>query len=125
MSEEIIKVLNDLGNRLGIAIDWSSQNIMPYLQDLMTRFIGLQNTKAIIWISLLSLGIILTIIFMIIGIKIGKKEDDEEIICCAVFISIAIIICLSFPLIINIFGLVQNIYTPELTILEYIKNINM
>lgn len=35
MSNEIIKVLDDLSERLGIAIDWSSQNVMPYLQDLM------------------------------------------------------------------------------------------
>ena len=41
MSEEIIKVLNDLASRFGVAIDWTNQNIVPYLQDLMTRFIKL------------------------------------------------------------------------------------
>lgn len=38
MSDEIIKILDDLGQRFGIAIDWSSQNVMPYLQDLVRRF---------------------------------------------------------------------------------------
>ena len=37
MSEEIIKILDDLGRRFGILIDWSSKNILPYLQDLIPR----------------------------------------------------------------------------------------
>ena len=39
MSEEIIKALDDLGDRFGIAIDWTSENVLPYLQNLMDRFI--------------------------------------------------------------------------------------
>ena len=50
MSEEIIKVLDDLGQRFGIAIDWSSQNVIPYLQDLMQRFINYEVISSIVWI---------------------------------------------------------------------------
>ena len=32
MSDEIIKVLDDLSDRVGITIDWTSQNVLPYLQ---------------------------------------------------------------------------------------------
>lgn len=35
MSEEIIKVIDELGKRFGIVIDWSNQNIIPYLQELL------------------------------------------------------------------------------------------
>lgn len=31
MSDEIIKILDDLGQRFGVVIDWSSENVMPYL----------------------------------------------------------------------------------------------
>lgn len=34
MSEDIIKVLDNLAQKFGIAIDWTSQNAMPYLEDL-------------------------------------------------------------------------------------------
>ena len=122
MSEEIIKVLDNLGQKFGIAIDWTSQNVLPYLQDLMNRFISLQNAKAITLIVILSILVIATIILMVIGIRVGKREDDGEIIFMAVFIGIIILICLVVPLICNIFGLMQNIYTPELTLLEYITN---
>ena len=42
MSEEIIKVLDELGKRFGIALDWSNQNIMPYLQELLKSFIKME-----------------------------------------------------------------------------------
>lgn len=122
MSEEIIKILDNLGEKVGLTIDWTSQNILPYLQDLMNRFISLQSTKAIIWIVILSVLVIATIILMVIGIRVGKREDDGEIIFMAVSIGIIILICLVVPLICNIFGLMQNIYTPEITLLEYITN---
>ena len=39
MGEEVIKVLKHLGDQFGVAIDWSSANVMPYLQDLMSRMV--------------------------------------------------------------------------------------
>ena len=39
MGEEVIKVLKHLGDQFGVAIDWSSANIMPYLNDLMGRIV--------------------------------------------------------------------------------------
>ena len=32
MSNEIIKVLDALSDKLGIAVDWTSENVLPYLQ---------------------------------------------------------------------------------------------
>lgn len=46
MSEEIIKVIDELGKRFGIVIDWSNQNIIPYLQELLKRFICYRNITA-------------------------------------------------------------------------------
>ena len=31
MSDEIIKVIDELGKRFGIVIDWSSENVLPYI----------------------------------------------------------------------------------------------
>lgn len=39
MGDEVIKVLNHLCDKFGIAIDWTSANVMPYLQDLMSRIV--------------------------------------------------------------------------------------
>ena len=42
MSEEIIKVLNYLGEQLGIAIDWSAENVVPQVMDILGRYRILQ-----------------------------------------------------------------------------------
>ena len=34
MSEKIIKVIDALADKFGLAIDWTSANVMPYVQDL-------------------------------------------------------------------------------------------
>ena len=129
MSEEIIKVLDDLGKRLGIVIDWTSQNILPYLQDLTNRFIGLRNTQAIIWIILSLVIIVVSVLIIIKTIKNIKKLDndnDYDYDDKYFFIIIADLclglITLTFfiVMIANIFGLVQNIYMPELTVIDYI-----
>ena len=52
MSDEIIKILDDLGQRFGVAIDWSSQNVMPYLQNLMSRFVKYETATSILWMLL-------------------------------------------------------------------------
>lgn len=48
MSNEVIKVLDHICDKFGIAIDWSSSNVMPYLQDLMVRM-----TKYVTYTSIL------------------------------------------------------------------------
>ena len=44
---------------------------------------------------------------------------------CGFMISIITIIIFVVVFFSNIFGLLQNIFTPEITILEYLKTINL
>ena len=130
MSEEIIKVLDNLGERLGIAIDWTSRNVLPYLQDLMSRFIDLKNIQAIMWIVISAVVILLTILVIIGTIKYIKKQDkksyeyDDKIFICGLIDFVIGIVAIIFLIILlcNIYGLFQNIYTPELTLIEYITS---
>lgn len=131
MSEEIIKVLNDLGEKFGIAIDWTSQNVMPYIQDLANRYIVYNNIIAII-------QIIISIVLIIIGIIcIGKlikwknSENynngylsDDPLLCATGITGASLLIALGIGLIIgNTTGIIQNVYMPEITILDYIRNL--
>lgn len=38
MNQEIINVLNYLGEKLGIAIDWTSENVWPQVMDILGRY---------------------------------------------------------------------------------------
>nr|DAO48554.1 MAG TPA: hypothetical protein [Caudoviricetes sp.] len=82
MGDEVIKVLNHLGDQFGVAIDWSSTNVMPYLNDLMTRMIkyGIYiNIYHIIYaIFITALFIIVTIVLYKIAYKMISKSEENE-----------------------------------------------
>lgn len=129
MSEEIIKVLDNLAQKFGIAIDWTSQNVMPYLEDLASRYIAYNNliaiTQIVISVILIATGIICTIKL----IRWTKKDtfdtyNDDEFIFITGMTGSLILIALGVVLIIgNTIGIIQNVCMPELTILDYIKTL--
>lgn len=132
MSEEIIKVLDELGKRFGIVIDWSNQNIIPYLQELLKRFIRYQNVMACIWIAI-SIAITILGIVMIKLLNKWRKSDnynkdcfdDDETLAIVGYIFSICIITSGIALIIgNVLGIAKNICMPEMVVYEYIKNIH-
>ena len=131
MSEEIIKVIDELGKRFGIVIDRSNQNIIPYLQELLKRFICYQNITACVWI-IISIAITISGVVMIKFLNKWRKSDnynesycsDDEFLATLGYILSICIIALGIGLIIgNILGIVKNICMPEMVVYEYIKNI--
>lgn len=132
MSEEIIKVLDELGKRFGIVIDWSNQNIVPYLQELLKRFICYRNVTAGIWI-MLSIALIIGGVIMLKFINKWKKSDDydssyfsddDALATVGYILSVCMIALGIIIMIVNALGIAKNIYMPELTAIEYIKNMN-
>lgn len=125
MSEEIIKVLDNLAQKFGIAIDWTSQNVMPYLKDLTSRYIEYKNLIAVVELIIAVVLIVAGIVCIIKLIKWTKKDEyyDEELFFWGILGSL-LIIALEISLIIgNTMGIIQNICMPEMTILEYIKTL--
>lgn len=115
MSDEIIKLLDDLGQRFGIAIDWSSQNIMPYLQDLMSRYIDYEVMTSIAWIVIGAILLIGGIVFTIIFVKNGYD--------CAPLISIGIAIGGAVLIGVQVFDIITCYTIPEKVIIEYINSL--
>ena len=116
MSDEIIKLLDDLGQRFGIAIDWSSDNVLPYLQDLVRRFTTYEIATSIMW---LTIGMIFLLAGIIFSIKIVKSEnrDIHSLILFTVIlavIGIVMIMC-------QISDIITCCTIPEKMILEYIQ----
>lgn len=117
MSDEIIKLLDDLGQRFGIAIDWSSENVLPYLYDLMSRYIKYETMTSIMWMVIGVIGLLLGIIFIYKGFK-SDDPDDVGFACIFIFVAIACIVIIIFQ--INDIITVNTI--PEKMIYEYLSN---
>lgn len=75
MSDEIIKVLDALAEKFGIIIDWTQQNIQPYIQDLCHRIVGYELTTSIMWLIICTIAIIGSV--MVIKKHQNKIKFDD------------------------------------------------
>ena len=72
----VVQIIDALAEKFGIAIDWTSQNVLPYMQDLMGRIVNYE-----IWINAFWM-IFLPIVAVVLGIAAYKcikkaKSIDE------------------------------------------------
>lgn len=121
MGNEIIKVLDNLGEKFGIAIDWSSKNVFPYLQDLTKRIVNYEIMNHFIWIGVSIIGLI---ILTVIRIKVRRNKDidyDDRLVA-NIICSIGIVMLLAVT-IINISDIVKVTNMPEATVIKYIQDI--
>ena len=134
ISEQVIKVLDAVCDKFGIAIDWTSNNVIPYIQELGNKIIIYDICNNIIW---LVVGCVMPLIVAILIKKFLNKKKleaketindyyytdgslDEGAWCCYAMIIILIIIAIILT-ISNIQDIIQDIVFPEKTIIEFIK----
>lgn len=115
MSEEIIKILDDLAKRLGIAVNWSSENVIPYLEQLCEKFINWEISTSFAWIAIMSVVTILSLIFATIIYRTVNWDGMEWMIFGIILV--ASIIIIGF----QIFDIIECKTFPEKVIYEYIK----
>ena len=50
MSEEIIKVLDALAEKFGLAVDWTSANVIPCLEQLCGKYVNYEIATSVVWL---------------------------------------------------------------------------
>ena len=131
MSDEIIKILDDLGERFGVVIDWSSKKVMPYLEDLASRFTSYEVLTSIMWIVIAVIVIIGCSIGIPKVIKYANRKIEKALYYSVwsegkPFLVGILILLIGIAIIIIITQIIDIItcYTiPEKMILEYLNNI--
>ena len=130
MSKEIIKILDALAEKAGLAIDWTSANVLPYLQQLCSKYVTYEIATSIVWILI---GICLLFVgkYSIKKTKQYYKKYEEEtsysdydciailfgiLTGFAVFGGIGIILCQTFDI-------VTCITFPEKIIIEELQSV--
>lgn len=76
MNEELIKALTELAKKFGIAIDWTSQNALPYAQELMNRIVRFEIATSIMWL-VMGLMFIASAYWMIKLVKFCQRKNEE------------------------------------------------
>lgn len=92
ISTQVIEVLDSICEKFGIAVDWSQQNVLPYLQELAGKYIKHEIATSVVWMIFFSLVIIVSIKRIKNILKsLQRKEsffynDEEEIGSITIFI---------------------------------------
>lgn len=128
ISNQIIEVIDALCVKFGIAIDWTQENVLPYLQTLAQEYISYEIWTSVMWIVLVAIGLVVLIVCTKKAKKAYNNADifDEDcymllyISCCvaSIFCSIALV-CVIFTQTLDI---ITCITFPEKIILEFIQS---
>lgn len=127
ISEQIISVLNALCEKVGIVVDWTAANVLPYVQDLCSRIIMYSIAKDITAIIFMILGaIIALLVFRLFNNKYVESdayhEDDwlvGTIISGVVFGIMSLVCVVGIP--ITVMEIIQACTIPELTVIEMVE----
>lgn len=143
LSTEVIKILDDLGKRFGIAVDWTSKNVMPYLMELYDKFITYKIVVNCIPIVLFVVFLIITIVFLKKYFKYNAlaRETNEtnwatrvieytyqdnhysmSELCFGVILILAIVdFVIAGATCFTIGNLLKLIFVPELYVVDYLS----
>lgn len=132
MSEEIIKVLDNLCEKFGIAIDWTSQNVVPYLKELVGRFINYEVVTSIFWIIVGVIAIIIPVIVIKKISKYAEKKIEEDYYSNWRFYQVVTIIFGSFivftfliMILFQIYDIIECYTIPEKVIFDCLNSLTM
>lgn len=123
-SQEIINVLDYLCHKLGITIDWTSENVMPYLEELCGRYIEYEVYTSIAWcVTFVAIVVIAGLIWGIAEIAdrcTNSADDIKDVFKFIFFVGlvICVIVCAC-----QAFDIIECYTIPEKTILEYLKTL--
>lgn len=143
MSQEIINVMDYICDKLGIAIDWTAENVWPQVMEILSRYrlYEIVNSSAKIVLDIvIIIGICIIISKMIHAYYNSKNERESNFFwdyttytyhhdsMCISFAAIFIVsICfvLGIVSIVTIFTNIDNlmkwIFIPEIQILELLQ----
>lgn len=51
LSDQIIQVLEYLGEKMGVTIDWSQQNVLPYVKQICEKYIRYEIASSVMWMA--------------------------------------------------------------------------
>ena len=115
ISDEIINVLEYLGKKFGIAIDWTSSNVLPYIEQLCKKFIEWEISTSFAWIVIAIIVIIIGFVIALIVYKCIDLEGAEWLMWCILSFVMCIVI------VAQTFDIIECKTFPEKAIYDYIE----
>lgn len=110
VSDEIIKVLDALGEKVGVIIDWTADNVVPYVDQLCGKYVKWEMSTSIAWIVI---AVVVTTLLYVIGGLCGS----EDLIFIAVIVTLIAIVIV----VVQVFDIIECKVFPEKVIFEKVS----
>lgn len=121
VSDQIIKVLDEIGKKFGLAIDWTQNNITPYIQDLGQRIVKYEIFTSIAWIVIWSIVILSMVLIMIFLHKKTKGTNNYETVFYTGFLFAIIFILAITGIGEQTFDIIKALTLPETIWMDYLQ----
>lgn len=133
VSDQIIQVIESLCQKFGIEIDWTGENVIPYIETLSKKLVRYEIITSIFWIILMLLFSIVSIItakklYPVFKEGIEKERDTFEVeweICTgfAIIGLVAINLITIIVIAMQSIDIIKCITFPEMYMFEYIRTL--
>lgn len=126
ISDQIIAVINDLCQKFGIAIDWTAENVLPYIEDLCARYIQFEIQTSIAWIVCMAAVTLLAGIIWAISAIVDANSCSDAADCIRCLSMIVFWIALVVTIIVGMvqaYDIIECCNLPEKVIIEYIESL--
>lgn len=130
VSEQIIQVIDALCEKFGIAINWTSENVIPYIEVLCRKLITYEVATSIAWAVF---DILILIAAAILIKKAGPKvikgafyEEEVGWIFTFVFGGIGTgiaIVCALIDIGFQVGDIIKCLTFPEMYVFEYVSDL--
>lgn len=117
VSDQIIAVMNDLCQKFGIVIDWSHENVIPYLTELAGKYISYEIATSVAWAVIFGVILIVSAIMC----KITYKTENEDLMITMTIITVVVAVIFIVTFAVQTFDIIECLTIPEKTIIEYIS----
>lgn len=116
ISAQVIEVLEYLGEKFGIAIDWTQENIMPYAEQLLGKYVQWEIATSWMWIIVFGVLAVIGVIVIVADFASWDTVIASEF---GFSLSIAGIVAIVY----HVHTIITCYYFPEMQIIEYISQI--
>ena len=133
VSDQIIQVIDNLCEKFGLAIDWTSENVLPYLSTLCAKLVTYEIWTSVAWMSIMIVMSIASVIVtkrLVPIFKDGLEKDRRNYdvgwgigtgfsifgLCILYLATIIVIVT-------QIMDIIQCVTFPEMYIFEYVQSV--
>lgn len=125
LSDQIVQIVNELSQKCGVAINWSSDTLLPFMQKIMTKMIHYELISSIVCM-------VVCIVLLVSSVLVCKRTIKAGIYDKYGILSMRVLICVcavptgvlsGLGIVCQILDIIACLTFPEKILIEYVQSI--